>query len=65
MQLWMRVRIQNISYVLDFVNGMVFLMEKTVQPLLGGGAHKRRRYHLSVYFVETNVLDVLEVEKVE
>ena len=53
----------DIGCVLDFVNGMVFLMEKTVQPLRNGNAHKRRRHHLSIYFIKTNVLDVLEVRK--
>ena len=64
LEVYSSVRIQDIGFVLDFVNGMVLLMKKTVQPLLNGNVHGRRR-HLRIYFIEGNVMDVVEVRKVE
>ena len=51
-------------WILFFVTGMVLLMKKTVQPLLNGNVHGRRR-HLRIYFIKGNVMDVVEVRKVE
>jgi len=56
--------VRDIGCVLDFVTGMVFLMKKTVQPLLNGNVHGRRR-HLRIYSIKGNVSDVVEARKVE
>jgi len=56
------VQVRNFSCALDIVNGIVFLMKKSVQPLLNWNVHGRRR-RLRIYSIKVTAWMLLNSER--